>query len=260
MPEPVHYLPIITTLVSIPFAVVLFKHWRSKPDALYLFWWFLGVVTYGIGTLTESLTTLLGWQPWIFKSWYISGALLGGAPLAQGSIYLLMKRSVGNVLAVIVVSFIIIASVFVIMSPIDLSLVETYRLSGSVLEWQWVRAFSPFVNTYAAIFLIGGAFWSAWQYRSAGPEYRPRYIGNIFIAVGALLPGIGGTSARMGYVEILYVTELAGLILIWMGYRWIVSSSSSSIYENQQETGQSDGLGSHEIPAQAEMQTEDLTV
>ena len=233
MPQPVHYLPIVTTLVTIPFAVVLFKHWRSKPEALYLFWWFFGVVAYGIGTLTESLTTLMGWQPWLFKSWYISGALLGGAPLAQGSIYLLLRRKTGHVLTGVLAVFIFIASVFIIRSPIDLSLVEAHRLSGAVLEWQWVRLFSPFVNTYAFIFLVGGAFWSAWKYRSEGSDSRARYIGNILIAVGALLPGIGGASARAGLVEILYVTELIGILLIWAGYRKIAGSSTTSIHANQ---------------------------
>jgi hypothetical protein len=42
---------------------------------------------------------------------------------------------------------------------------------------------------------------------------------NVLIAVGAILPGIGGTATRMGYTEVLYVTELAGLLLIWAGYR-----------------------------------------
>jgi hypothetical protein len=77
MPTFVHYIPIITTFLSVAFGTVLFKHWRRKPDANYLFWWFLGVAMYGLGTFTESMTTLFGWQEVIFKSWYISGALLG---------------------------------------------------------------------------------------------------------------------------------------------------------------------------------------
>ena len=198
-----------------------------------MLWWFIGVSMYGVGTLTESLTTLVGWQPWIFRSWYISGALLGGAPLAQGSIYLLMKKSRAHMLAGIVVAVIVVASIFVLLSPLDTTLVETHRLSGSVLEWQWVRAFSPFINIYALIFLVGGAFWSAWKYRSAGPQYRSRYVGNILIAVGALLPGIGGTMTRMGYVEVLYVTEIMGIILIWAGYRWMAGSRATSIHRNQ---------------------------
>ncbi|MGA7306265.1 MAG: hypothetical protein WBW88_15415, partial [Rhodothermales bacterium] len=94
----IHFIPIITTLVTIPFTVILFRHWRKKPEALYVMWWAIGVLTYGVGTLTESLTTLVGWHLPIFKAWYISGALLGGAPLAQGSIYLLMKRKTAHML------------------------------------------------------------------------------------------------------------------------------------------------------------------
>jgi hypothetical protein len=229
----VHFIPIVTTIVTIPFTVILFKHWRRKPEALYVLWWAIGVMMYGVGTLTESLTTILGWQLPVFKAWYISGALLGGAPLAQGSIYLLMKRKTGHILTACLLTVVLIASVFVLMSPVDMSLVEQFRLSGKVFEWQWVRAFSPFINTYALIFLVGGAIWSAVKYRSAGDEYRVRYIGNILIAVGALLPGIGGTATRAGYVEVLYVTELVGILLIWLGYHKMAADAAASIHANQ---------------------------
>lgn len=233
MPTFVHYVPIATTLITIPFAIVLYRHWRSKPTALYLLWWFIGVVAYGAGTLTESLTTLIGWQPWLFKSWYVAGALMGGAPLAQGSVYLLLRRKTAHILTVCLVTAIVVASAFVIASPLELSLVENHRLSGAVLSWQWVRAFSPFINSYAFVFLVGGAFWSAWKYRGAGPEYRPRYVGNILIAIGALLPGIGGASARGGFVEVLYVTEFIGILLIWAGYHTIANAHSKSVHQNQ---------------------------
>src|SRR5205823_9739008 len=88
-----------------------------------------------------------------------------------------------------------------------------------------VRMVSPFINTYAALFLIGGAIVSAARYRSQ-PEKRHRYVGNIFIAIGALLPGIGGTFTRFGHVEVLYVTEFVGLLLIFAGYRANVRDNS----------------------------------
>jgi hypothetical protein len=50
---------------------------------------------------------------------------------------------------------------------------------------------------------------------------RHRFVGNLAIAVGALLPGIGGSATRFGHTEVLYVTELIGLVLIWIGYRTI---------------------------------------
>ncbi len=234
MAQPLHFLPILTTLVSIPFAIVLFRHWRKKPDALYLLWWMIGVLTYMAGTVTESLTTLFGWQLVVFKAWYVTGALLGGAPLAQGTIYLLFSRRTANLLSASLVAFVAVAAVPVLLSPVDLSLVETFRLSGAVLEWQWVRAFSPFVNTYAVIFLVGGAAWSAVKYSKQGAVMRARMWGNVWIAVGAILPGIGGSMARAGIVEGLYVGELFGLLLIWIGYHLIANDRSVSIHENQQ--------------------------
>jgi hypothetical protein len=185
---------------------------------LHLLWWSLGIATYGVGTFTESLTTLIGWNEPTFRAWYISGALLGGAPLAQGTVYLLLSRRTAHALTAVLLTFISIASIAVLLSPIDYTQVEGHRLTGRVLEWQWVRAFSPFVNMYAVVFLIGGAILSALRY-SANPATRHRVVANVLIAVGAILPGIGGTATRMGYTEVLYVTELAGLMLTWAGYR-----------------------------------------
>ncbi len=67
------------------------------------------------------------------------------------------------------------------------------------------------------------------------PEARSRYVGNILIAVGALLPGIGGSFTRFGYVEVLYVTELVGLSLIFWGYLVMRRDRSGSVHRTQQE-------------------------
>jgi len=170
---------------------------------------------------------VLGWNEWVFRAWYITGALCGGAPLAQGTVYLLMKRRTANVLATLLVSAIVIGAAFVIASPINYALVEPHRLSGKVLGWHGVRMVSPFINTYAAIFLIGGAIVSAQRYRSQ-PEKRNKYVGNIFIAIGAILPGIGGTFTRFGHVEVLYVTEFIGLLLIFAGFRKNVKTDKTA--------------------------------
>jgi hypothetical protein len=121
----------------------------------------------------------------------------------------------------VLVTTIAIASAAVFLTPIQMELVEPHRLTGAVMEWQWARLFSPFINTYAFIFLVGGAAWSAWQFRR-GADARNRFLGNVFIAIGALLPGIGGMATRLGHTEVLYVMELIGLLLIWTGYRYNV--------------------------------------
>lgn len=232
----VHYLPIATTLVAAAFTAILYRHWRAKPEARHLLWWTIGVALYGVGTLTEALTTLFGWSEPVFRAWYIAGALLGGAPLAQGTVYLLLPRKRADRLTVLLITYVAMAAAFVISTPLDLSAVESHRLSGDVIEWAFVRLLSPLLNLYAVVFLIGGAIWSAVQYRRRG-QTGARVRGNVLIAVGAILPGIGGSFARAGTVEVLYVTELAGLLLIWAGYRQIVGDRAPTIHRSAQQSG-----------------------
>jgi hypothetical protein len=232
--EAVRYVPIITTAFAAYFTYVLYLHWRENPKR-YLLWWMIGVALYGLGTLTEAATTVAGWSPVVFRTWYIAGALLGGAPLAQGTAYLLLKQKSADRISIALVGYVAMASAFVLLSPLDLSLVEPHRLSGEVLEWQWVRLFSPLANTYALIMLVGGAAWSAWRYRKKTGRSGPRVTGNWLIAVGALLPGIGGSFTRAGMVEVLYVTEIVGLSLIFLGYRVISEDRNPSIHFNQQK-------------------------
>jgi len=217
-PTFVHYIPVVTTILSVVFALEIYRRWQRFPERLHLLWWAIGVTVYGMGTFTEAWTTLFGWNIVIFRAWYITGALLGGAPLAQGSVYLLLKPRAAHVLTTLLVLYVIAASICVVMAPVNLAAVEPHRLTGSVFLWPWVRLFSPLVNLYAVIFLIGGAVLSALRY-SADPATRHRMWANVLIAIGAILPGIGGTATRMGYTEVLYVTELLGLLLIWAGYR-----------------------------------------
>lgn len=217
MSEAVYYLPIATTLLAIPFAVAIGRRFRQHPDRLHLLWWAIGVAAYGAGTLTESLTTLFGWHEPIFKLWYITGALMGGAPLAQGTVYLMLPRRRAHVLTALLVAVIAAASVAVWLSPVQYALVEPHRLTGRVFEWTWVRRFSPFINLYAVIFLIGGAIISAVRF-SRNETTRHRMWANVWIAAGAILPGIGGTATRFGHTEVLYITELLGLLMMWRGY------------------------------------------
>jgi hypothetical protein len=217
MPTPVHYIPLISTLIALAFAAVLFRRYQERGGT-HLLWWGIGMLTFAAGTITESFTTLFGWHEGIFRLWYIAGALLGGAPLAQGTVYLLLARKQADRLATLLLAAVALGAVCVMLSPIHHELVEPHRLSGKVLAWRWVRFISPFVNLYAVAFLVGGAVVSAVRF-ARRLETRHRALANVAIALGGLLPGIGGTFTRFGHVEVLYVTECLGLLLIALGYR-----------------------------------------
>jgi hypothetical protein len=215
----IEYIPIITTLFAIYFVKEIYFHYRQRKTK-YLLWWTIGVLTFGLGTLSESINVLFGWNPVNVRYWYVVGALLGGFPLAQGSVYLLMSKKFANITTYFFVTVILVGAVSVALTPISIPENFDYKLTGAVFEWEWVRYFSPLINLYAFIFLVGGAIYSAIKYYRM-VEKEARFKGNVFIAIGGLLPGIGGTMTRMGHVNVLFVTELIGLVLIFIGYRII---------------------------------------
>ena len=221
-PSTVHYLPLATTAISVAFFIVLCRAIKTRKTGPHLWWWAAGVAFYGLGTALEGSITLFGNTLLLTKVWYIAGALLGGYPLAQGVVYLLLKRKTANVLSYVTVPFILATATIVALSPVDASALEPFRPSGSILVWSWVRLMTPFINLYAFAFLVGGAVLSAVRYKRTG-AHRERVLGNVLIALGGTLPGIGGAMAKAGFVEVLYVGELVGLCLIWRGYAVIVN-------------------------------------
>jgi hypothetical protein len=229
----INYIPIATTLFCLYFLIVLYRHWSTHRKTLYVFWWMLGVFFYGAGTVTEAINTLYGYSPENFKAWYIFGALLGGAPLAQGTVYLIMKRRTANVLSIILLTVIIVATVLVILSPLYPVPEGHVRLSGKLLQWKFIRYITPFINLYAFAFLVGGAVYSAFLY-AQDKHFRDRFWGNVFIAIGGLLPGIGGSFTKFGFVEVLYVTEFIGILFIYAGYYVIKTGAAASLHVNQQ--------------------------
>ena len=213
----VHYVPAATTLIAAAFSLSLFRRYVERRTP-HLFWWAAGIAFYGFGTLIEATITVHGNTVFLTKAWYIAGAILGGYPLAQGSLYLSYPRRFANRATAVSLPFVLVASLLVVLSPVALGFLEPHRPSGALLAWRWVRLLTPIINAYAAFFLIGGAVASAWRFWRRG-DAGHRAAGNALIAVGALLPGIGGSMAKAGLVEALYVGEFVGLILIWTGER-----------------------------------------
>ena len=159
----IDYIPILTTILSLYFFVEILKHYLFRKKK-YLFWWMIGVATFGLGTLSESIHTIIGYNEFNLRFWYILGALLGGFPLAQGTVYLLFSKKFANQSSLFFISYILIASIFILMVPIKITESFDGGLTGQVFKWQWVRFFSIPINIYAFTFLVGGAIYSAYKY------------------------------------------------------------------------------------------------
>jgi hypothetical protein len=333
-------LPTVTALLASVFAITVFARWRSNGRR-YLLFWGIGLTFYALGTAMEAAFGFLGWHPWIFRAYYLSGAVLTAAWLGQGTIFLLGKRQV----PLVTLALLSIATLYgfyevgradlepafmsdhfktavsadpgssaeavlnlaaqTVATPggalmdvwartvaqhagidFDQVTVEPERLGYGVrkgdtivgtralMEQQGVniaqitltdseaapiyvaqsgqlrgallfapalelngsaivrttsniRSLTPFFNVYGTLALAGGAIYSAYIFWRKRVLYN-RMIGNILIGVGALSPALGGTLSKAGFPTALYISELVGIMLIFIGYTQAVKTDESA--------------------------------
>lgn len=214
-------IPFVSSLISFIFAGLIFRRYLARRRA-HLLLWGIGMVMYGIGGFCEGYYGAFGWNPLVFRLWYLFGALLVAAWLGQGTAYLLIRRRWAHVLMVILGVASIYGAVRVFGAQLDpaamgSSLHAGSELSGKAIVSGGVRSLTPFFNLYGTLLLVGGAAYSSWIFWRKRILLH-RVIGNVLIAAGALLPAFGGAFSRLGIGGALYVSELLGAILLFLGF------------------------------------------
>jgi len=218
-----HYLPILSTIVTFAFALAVFNRFKVRHGA-HLLLWSIGLVLYAIGTLTEVIS-LFTFSPLALKLWYLSGAMLTAAWLGQGTINLLVRRrGIAPTLNIILVVVSLLAVVLVLMAPITSASAAFNTAEPLSAQYKDILTRSGVVvlltillNTYGTFTLVGGAIYSAFIFWRKRVLFN-RMVGNILIAIGAILPAMGGTFVQMGLPDFLYVSEFLGAILMYVGF------------------------------------------
>lgn len=214
-------MPFVSVTIMFIFALLVFRRYAVRRG-LHLLLWGIGLVMYGIGSFTEAYYTVAGFNALAFRLWYLFGAMLVAAWLGQGTVYLLVRRRVAgvripHVLMVVLLLGSLYGAFKVFGAQLDPSLMPGQSLSGHAIVTPGVRILTPFFNMYGTVMLVGGAIYSAFVFwrRRILPH---RMVGNILIAVGALAPAVAGILSRVGLTEFLYLGELLGAILMFIGF------------------------------------------
>jgi len=207
-------IPLVSAIVSFVFTIAVLDQFfaRRKPYQLI---WAVGLFMYSISTGTEFWTGVWGLNDTVYRMWYLFGAIFVAAYLGMGTLYLLTPRRIAHIIMAILLTASFYAAFRVFTASIDLS--SLLVLSGVAMP-QGVRLITPLFNTFGTVALAGGAIYSAWVFwrRRIMPH---RVISNILIAVGAILPAIGGTHMRLGGgLQLFYIFELLGIIIIFIGF------------------------------------------
>ena len=207
-------VPLLSTIVSFVFALTVLDQYFAKRKTHQLIW-AIGLFMYAISTLTEFWTETYGLNITMYRLWYLFGAIYVAAYLGMGTAFLLLRKRTAQIIFGILLVTSIWAAYAVFSAKVDLSTINS--LTGKAMPTS-VRLLTPFFNTFGTLFLVGGAIYCAvifWRKRIL----FNRVISNVLIAVGALLPAVGGGIVRFGGTQIgFYFLELAGIVIIFIGF------------------------------------------
>ncbi len=218
-------LPFLSTAIMLTFTVWVLQRYLVRRKLHFLFWG-IGLAMFGAGSFGEVFLSL-GWNRWVFFSWYLFGAALNAAWIGHGTVYLLFRKRWVHVLTLILVigSLIATSMMLQIMPRLDtasftptLPISEQYRdIMPAIADGATVRLTTPFFNIYGLLTLVGGAIWSAYLFwrKRVMPN---RVVGNVLIAAGALSIGFASTLTRLGIGSYLYLGELIAAALMFAGF------------------------------------------
>ncbi len=209
-------LSLAATALSLGFAGIVVGRYvrRGQPYQLV---WAIALLIFGLATLCQCIAELRGWTPTLYRAWYSLGALLGAAYLGEGTIYLLAPRPVADASLVALLSVSAVGLLQVATRPVDLAnAVTPAGVTGNGFSTSLLIFLVP-LNLYGTIALVGGALGSALRFWRSGTMGR-RALGTSLIAAGGLVVALGGTANRLGLPGVLYVTEMLGVGLIFVGY------------------------------------------
>ncbi|MCX6037401.1 MAG: hypothetical protein NTW99_05855 [Chloroflexi bacterium] len=218
-----HYIPFLSTLVTFAFAAAVFTRYL-KRRGLHLLLWTIGLLFYGIGTLSEVILAFT-FSSVMLKLWYLSGAMLTAAWLGQGTIHLLVrKRGVAWTLPGILTAVSLLAASLILLAPLtpaaasyNVTLAISSQYKDILTRGGLTIALTILLNIYGTLTLVGGAIYSAFIFWRKRVLFN-RMIGNVLIAIGAIAPAMAGSFVKMGLVDALYMSELIGVVLMYIGF------------------------------------------
>jgi hypothetical protein len=209
----------MTAAVAFAFFVLL-AHQYTQRRRMHQLLWTVAMLFYSASALMEFLMNadVSGPSPVLFGIYYALAAPLVGL-LGAGVMYLLAKRTVARFFLGFVVLFSLALCAAVAVTPLSgATLAESFKgplangfMTASETYPMTVRVFAIVLNSVGGLILIGGALYSYLRERSR--TY------NILIAIGGMLPMIGGSALGLfGYPDAFFVFELGGTVFLFLGF------------------------------------------
>jgi hypothetical protein len=204
--------PIAAALLAGAFSLLLLRSLLRRPAGQKALWG-VGFALFAVAAATEAAAQRAGWNPALFRVYYIAGGVLTVAYLGAGSAWMLLPRRGRDALLGGLAVATVAAVVTVVLAPVDLlGLAAAHSgqppkngvLGGHAFLW------AVALNSIGTLLLVGGSLLSIAR--------RQRVRANVWIACGALTVAAATGLSRSGDTSLVYVGELVGIALMFCGF------------------------------------------
>ncbi len=218
----------VATLVSVAFGLSTLERWvdRRKPHELA---WTVSLAMFALASFSYFWAGALGWGDLDFRTFYLFGAILNVPWLALGTVYLLAGARAGDLTRWWLTVLSAFCAGVVLTAPLLGQLDVAGIPSGKEVFGVGPRVMAAVGSGVGAVVLIAGALWSAVSLLrvrrrpevAAGMPIPPGRLAltNLFIAIGSLVLGTGGTLFGTGDQMVDFGIWLAaGVTILFVGF------------------------------------------
>jgi hypothetical protein len=214
----VHWLiPAVAVVAAAAFAVAVLLQYaqRRRP---YQAAWGVALSMFALASLALTLGVATDWTPLDFKLYYLFGAMLNVPWLALGTVLLLATRRGARAYLACLVAFSVASVVLLALAPVtDADLAGQLVPEGRQFLPVAVRVLAVVGNVVGTLVVIGGAVSSGLAMRHRR-ELRPRFEGNLLIALGVAIAAGGGVFAFLDQSGKLGASLALGACVMYAGF------------------------------------------
>lgn len=201
---------VASALVALAFAFSTFERWLARRRRHELAW-SGALALFFVAASALAVGAGIGWDPVVFRTFYLFGAILNVPFLALGTVYLLWGTRTGDRVAL----WLGLAGAFavgvVVTAPFTGPIPRHTLVQGSAVFGVLPRVLAGVASAGGAIVILGGAVWSIVRRRGV--------LSNGLIAAGTLILGASGVfNSVFDAMSAFAVALLVGITVIFAGF------------------------------------------
>ncbi|HLF59869.1 MAG TPA: hypothetical protein VI980_01655 [Acidimicrobiia bacterium] len=208
-------LALLAALAAGVFAVDLWRDYRRRPRP-HIAAYGTGMTMFAIATWAFFIGLSLGWTGPLYRTFYLFGAILNISFLALGSMFLVVGRRAGHVMAIAMAALAAISITLTATVPFANPLPDSGVPDDVFASGFGPRLFAIIGGAVGSTILVVLALVSVFRFWR---KDRNIVWGNLLIVTGTFAAASGGTGLALGAGSAFAVSLLAAVTLIWAGYK-----------------------------------------